>query len=212
MNLPSLASWRKRLGSPLAVHIEGVGALTLVVVALLVRIGIDWSAAGGGTARVAAGEKARLDSLTMATAPLRGLDKRVAAIRQTIDSFYTQRIPATYSAIAIRIGEIGTQSGVRLSRVTYTQGPRGNDLTEISIDAGISGEYPGIMKFVNGLERDRTFFVIRAMTLNGQESGQVNLRLRFSAWLRPADAEASGLPMTAGDKPASRLPNDNKKE
>ena len=45
------------------------------------------------------------------------------------------------------------------------------DLTEISMDAGISGEYPQIMRFVNGLERDQTFFVIRAMALTGQQGG-----------------------------------------
>ena len=64
------------------------------------------------------------------------------------------------------------------------------------MDAGISGNYPQIMHFVNSLERDQTFFVIRAMALTGQQGGLVNLRLRVSTWLRPADAEASGLPAT----------------
>jgi hypothetical protein len=31
------------------------------------------------------------------------------------------------------------------------------------MEAGISGDYPQIMRFVNSLERDHTFFVIRAM-------------------------------------------------
>ena len=56
------------------------------------------------------------------------------------------------------------------------------------MDAGISGSYPDIMRFVNSLERDQNFFVIRAMQLTGQQGGQVNLRLRVSTWLRPADA------------------------
>ena len=76
------------------------------------------------------------------------------------------------------------------------------------MDAGISGEYPQIMRFVNGLERDQTFFVIRAMALTGQQGGLVNLRLRVSTWLRPADAAASGLPPTPSrdaSKPLRRL-------
>ena len=88
------------------------------------------------------------------------------------------------------------KSGVRLSRVQYTQGLPGSDLTEIQLDAGISGDYSQIMRFVNGLERDQNFFVIRAMALTGQQGGLVNLRLRVSTWLRPADAAASGLPPT----------------
>ncbi len=89
-----------------------------------------------------------------------------------------------------------SKSGARLSHLTYTQGTPGIDLTEISMEASISGEYPQMMRFVNGLERDQIFFVIRAMSLNGQQSGQANLRLRVSTWLRTADAAASGLPMT----------------
>ncbi len=64
------------------------------------------------------------------------------------------------------------------------------------MDANISGGYPQIMRFVNSLERDQTFFVIRGMQLTGQQGGLVNLRLRVSTWLRPADAAASGLPST----------------
>jgi hypothetical protein len=72
------------------------------------------------------------------------------------------------------------------------------------MDAGISGDYPAIMRFVNSLERDQIFFVIRAMSLTGQQGGLVNLRLRVSTWLRPADAAASGLPATpeTGESPA----------
>jgi hypothetical protein len=99
----------------------------------------------------------------------------------------------------MRIGELEVKSGARLSRVQYTQGPQGVDLTEVSLDAGISGAYPDIMRFVNGLERDQMFFVVRGMQLTGQQGGLVNLRLRVSTWMRPADAAASGLPPTPKD-------------
>jgi hypothetical protein len=44
------------------------------------------------------------------------------------------------------------------------------------------------------------------MALTGQQGGLVNLRLRVSTWLRPADAAASGLPPTpeAGDERLQR--------
>ncbi len=76
-------------------------------------------------------------------------------------TFYAKRIPPNYSSIATRIGELALKGPVRLSRVQYTQGAAGSDLTKISMDAGISGDYPQIMRFVNSLERDQTFFVIR---------------------------------------------------
>jgi len=186
--------------------------LVLIVIALVVQLGIDWTAANTRAPRIAASERTDLDSLTKATVPLRGLDQRVAQTREQIDTFLAQRIPANYSSIAVRIGELEVQSGVRLSRVEYSQGSRGSDLTEISIDSGVGGDYPQIMQFVKRLERDRMFFVIRSMTLTGQQGGLVSLQLRFSTWLRPAEAAASGLPATASARTNSGLSSDNKKE
>jgi Tfp pilus assembly protein PilO len=190
------SSWRERLASPLTWHSAGFAVLLVIVIALAVRLGLDWAATNGRSTDALAGKQIELKALDHATAPLRGLDKRVEESRFQIDAFYARRIPTSYSSIATRIGELEVKSGVRLSRVQYTQGNAGSELTEISMDAGISGDYPQIMRFVNSLERDQTFFVIRAMALTGQQGGLVNLRLRVSTWLRPADAAASGLPPT----------------
>jgi Tfp pilus assembly protein PilO len=197
--------WRERLTSPLTWHFAGFAVLLLLVIGLAIRLGLDWAATNGRSTDALAGKQVELKALDMQTAPLRGLDKRVAESRSKMEAFYAERIPPNYSSIAARIGELQVKSGVRLSRVQYTQGPPGSDLTEISMDAGISGSYPEIMRFVNSIERDQTFFVIRAMALTGQQGGLVNLRLRVSTWLRPADAEASGLPPTpeAGDVPTT---------
>jgi hypothetical protein len=192
------APWRERMASPLTWHLAGVAVLALVVIGLAVRFGLDWAATNSRSNDALSGKQVELKALDLETAPLRGLDKRVEDSHAKLEEFYSKRIPSNYSLIATRIGELQVASGVRLSRVQYTQGPPGSDLTEISMDAGISGAYPAIMRFVNSIERDQTFFVIRAMSLTGQQGGLVNLRIRVSTWLRPADAAASGLPLTPG--------------
>ncbi|HUX28792.1 MAG TPA: hypothetical protein VMV39_08385 [Terracidiphilus sp.] len=196
MNNHSSIPWRERLSSPLTWHYAGLAVLVLLVIGLSVRLGMDWAATNSSSTDALAGKQVELKALEMQTAPLRGLDKRVAMSHKEMLAFYDKRIPANYSSIATRIGELEVGSGVRLSRVQYTQGVPGTDLTEITMDAGISGEYPQIMRFVNALERDPVFFVIRTMSLTGQQGGMVNLRLRVSTWLRPAAAAASGLPQT----------------
>jgi Tfp pilus assembly protein PilO len=196
MSKRTLAPWREHLASPLTWHYAGFAVMVVLVIGLAIRLGLDWAATNGHSNDALAGKQVELTALNLQTAPLRGLEKRVAASRAEMKSFYDKRIPPNYSSIATRIGELQVKSGVRLSRVQYTQGQAGSDLTEISMDAGISGDYPSIMRFVNSLERDQTFFVIRAMALTGQQGGLVNLRLRVSTWLRPADAAASGLPST----------------
>ncbi len=203
MNNRFSISWRERLTSPLTWHYAGLVVLLVAVIWLGVRLGLDWAATNSSSTGALASKQVELKALELETAPLRGLEKRVADSRAQMKNFYAKRIPGNYSSIATRIGELQIKSGVRLSRVQYTQGPPGTDLTEITMDAGISGEYPQIMRFVNGLEVDPTFFVIRAMSLTGQQGGMVNLRLRVSTWLRPADAAASGLPQTQTEPAAA---------
>jgi Tfp pilus assembly protein PilO len=187
---------RERLNSPLTWHYAGLVVLVVAVGALGVRFGMDWSTTHGDASSQIAGKQLQLKALDMQTAPLRGLDKRVEESRNQMRTFYKKRIPANYSSFATRIGDLQVKSGVRLSRLLYTQGASSGDLTEISLDAGISGDYPQIMRFINGLERDQNFFVVRAMSLTGQQGGMVNLRLRVSTWMRAADAANSGLPQT----------------
>jgi Tfp pilus assembly protein PilO len=202
----SSSRWRERLASPLTWHIAGFVVLLGLAIALAIRLGFDWAAMDSHSSDVLANKQLELKAFEIQTAPLRGLDQRVEKTRKQMAEFYQKRIPPNYSSIDARIVELQVASGVRLTRVQYTQGKPGASLTEIAMDASISGDYPAIMRFVNSVERDPMFFIIRTMALTGQQGGLVNLRLRVSTWLRPEDAAASGLPTT---EPANML-QDNK--
>lgn len=196
MNTTTPTVWRERLTSPLTWHYAGFGLLLVLAIGLAARLGLDWVAIDRRAGEVVAGKQLELRAIEHETAPLRGLEKKVAITRGELHTFFAKRIPPNYSSIVAEFNGLAVKNGVRLSRAQFSQGTPGLDLTEISIDSGISGEYPQIMHFINGLERDQMFFVIRAMSLTGQQGGLVNLRLRISTWLRPADAAASGLPAT----------------
>ncbi|MGC1421954.1 MAG: hypothetical protein WA354_06205 [Terracidiphilus sp.] len=202
---PNPVTTRERLSSPLTWHYVGLAVMILIVAILAVRLGLDWSATDSSSNDALVNKQIELKTLEVQTAPLRGLEGRVKDSRVQIQDFYAKRIPANYSSILTRIGELEVKSGVHLSRVGYSQGASAGDLTEISMDAGISGEYQQIMHFVNDLERDKTFFVIRAMAFTGQQGGLVNLRLRVSTWLRPSDVP-NGLPPTSSETPATAVP------
>ena len=184
---------REGLFSPLGLHAVAVGILAIAVIVLGVRVGLDWSTTSSSNVDAMESRQSELKLLQLQTAPLRGLDKKVELSRAQIDEFYGKRVPASWSVILERLGQLQSQTKIRLSRVQYTRAPGSGDLTEIRMDAGVSGDYPQIMRFINGLERSQTFFVIRAMALTGQQSGTVNLRLQVSTWLRPADAAALPL-------------------
>ena len=185
----SSSKWRERLASPLTWHFVGFAVLARARHRAVHPAGARLGRDGQPLSDVLAGKQIELRALEIQTAPLRGLDQargkdaRGRCWRSTRSAF-RPTTPRSRAASA----NWQVASGVRLSRVQYTQGAPGSDLTEISMDAGISGEYPAIMRFINSMERDQTFFIIRAMSLTGQQGGLVNLRLRVSTWLRPADA------------------------
>lgn len=194
--------WRERLSSPVTWHYVGFAILLVGVIALAARFALDWAAIRAGNSNALTGKQIQLKALELQTAPLHGLDQRIVETRVQIKQFYDKRIPPNYSTISTEIGDLGVKSGVRLTRVQYLQRAPENNLAEISIDAGVTGEYPQIMRFINSLERDKTLFVIRGMGLTGQQGGAVNLRLQLSTWLRPEDAAASGLPQQTANTAA----------
>jgi type IV pilus assembly protein PilO len=193
---PASTTWRERLASPLTWHLVGFFVLLVLAVGLGIRLALDWTATDSHSTDVLAGKQIQLRALEFQTAPLRGIDGRVEQTRLEIDKFQEKRIPPTYSSIDERIDQLEVASGVHLTRVQYTQRKPDSGLTEITIDTNLTGDYPAIMRFVNSIERDPIFFVIRAMSFTGAQGGLVSLRMELSTWLRPADAEASGLPPT----------------
>ena len=201
---------RERLFSPVGFHAVGFGILAVATILLGIRVGLDWRTIGSGNRDEIAGKQAQLRALTIQTAPLRGLGGKVDESRKQIDTFYAKRIPPSYSAILETLGQLKAKGPVQLSRAGYTQAPGSGDLTEIRIDAGLSGDYVGIMRFINNMERNETFFVIRAMQLTGQQSGTVNLHMQVSTWLRPEDAAASGWPVEGA--PGTQPPGADSKE
>jgi type IV pilus assembly protein PilO len=83
---------------------------------------------------------------------------------------------------------LAKKQGVKLTRVQYAYSPvlegTTGELTEARMDAGLSGDYRLLVQFVNALERDKMFFLITGVTLTGQQSGTVGLRLRLTTYLR----------------------------
>jgi len=190
-------------------HWAGVALLVLVNVYLLVQMGLAWKLANSQNAEALAQQQIQLKSAEIAAKPLEGLDVKLAAASDKSDEFYRERLPVSYSEIATELGVLKGKSKVRLTRVNYSQpaaangkkapeGPGGtlvpstgkNQLTEVLMDASLAGDYRSLVQFINGLERDKEFFLIDGITLTGQQSGQVSLRIRTTTFLRgPVTAE-----------------------
>ena len=183
--------------TPLRLHWLGVALLLGVNTFLLMRLGILWNAASSHSAEAIAQQRVQLKAADAAAVPLRGVDAKVAKSTADADRFYRERLPLVQSQVVAELGELAKRNNVRMTRATYAQAVvlagTANELTEEKIDASLSGDYRPLMLFLNALERDKTFFVIDGVTLNGQQTGLVNLRLGLTTYLRGgAEAAATG--------------------
>jgi type IV pilus assembly protein PilO len=194
----------------LNLHIAWLAIVGLVNLYLLLHIAIAWRAANSENADALAQQTGLMKSAQGAAKPLQGLDAKLEQATKDADKFYKQRLPFAYSEVAGELGALAKKQGVKLTRVQYAESPvmdgTAGALTEVRMDASLSGDYRPLVLFMNGLERDKMFFVIYGVTLTGQSSGTVGLRLRLLTYLRPpVGVESSDKSVTApaGDAAAS---------
>jgi hypothetical protein len=200
----------RSLLNPLNLHWAGVGLLALVNVYLLAHMAFLWHASSNYNADAMEQQQIALKTAGIAVEPLRGLDAKLVMSTTEADEFYKQRLPGSDSQIAGELGVLTKKAGVRLAGAQYVHAAvlagSAGELTELRIDARLSGDYRPLVLFLNSLERDKMFFVINGVSLTGQQSGTVNLRLRLTTYLRggmPADAD---VPVETSESTATSAP------
>jgi type IV pilus assembly protein PilO len=123
--------------------------------------------------------RAQLTSKNRQVEPLRGLDKKIPLAMQQIDDFYKTRFSAHDSDVAETLGNLSKQTGVKIESTKYkTDDPESVGLRREEIEASIEGDYQPLMKFLNGLERSKVFFIVNSIglaTQNGPIKLQINL-------------------------------------
>ncbi len=186
---PSTLSISARVRSWLTatnLHFAGVALLAVLVLYLFVHIIIVWQALSARDDNAIYQQSVALRSAQIAAQPLRGLDQKLVKSTADADTFYAASLPYGYSEVAAELGVLTKKTNVHLGQVHYVQAnvPGISALTEVKMDAIISGDYRPIVQFINDVERDKQFFVINGINLTGQQTGQVNLRLRMTTYLR----------------------------
>ena len=173
----------------------GITLLALISLYLLVQIAFAWSTASSQNSAALEQQTIELKAAEIATKPLAGLDQKLIAATRDADNFYDTRLPTSYSEVLAELGALTKERGVKLTRAQYAPSPvlsgSSGALTEIRMDASLNGDYRPLVLFINSLERDKMFFLIRGVTLTGQQSGTVGLRLALTTYLRPANGTAS---------------------
>lgn len=183
----------RRWFTVLNLHLAGAAALAVLVLVLAVKAVLAVHAAGAVDSESYQQEQIHYVQLHAQMAHLQGLPQKVDGARDDAAHFYDARIAPNNSTILAELGATAVKNQVRLSRAQYSPSPAIDGLTEVRIDASLSGDYTPIMHFINDIERDKNhvFFIIDGLTFTGQQGGLVNLRLQLSTYLQ---AGATDLP------------------
>jgi type IV pilus assembly protein PilO len=181
------------LFSKLNLHLAALGVVLAVDVFIGVRFALAWQAIRADQSSAFVQQQLRYGQLRAQMQHLNGLPQKVDAADGDAQTFYQERIAPNYSTMLAQLMDTAEKDHVQLSRSGYAQDAAIPGLTDVRIDAGLSGQYTDMMHFINDVERDKdhVFFLIDGITLTGQQGGLVNLRLRLETYLR---SDATDLP------------------
>ena len=116
------------------------------------------------------------------------ISKELPAIEQQCDTFFKQELPeagAGYSTVVDSLGEVARTAGLQTENVTFRQhdaDKRGIILVEIG--ATVNGDYPSVVRFINGLEHSEKFYVLDELGLAEGSAGNLRLNLRLRTYFR----------------------------
>jgi type IV pilus assembly protein PilO len=180
-------------------HYGAIIILLLLNLTLAVRLIFAWNRAKQGDASNIAASQSQYRAMKLKTTPLKGLEKKIDQAKLDQQAFYDKRFPANDSQVLTELGALAVKNNVLLSRAQYGHRKPQQGLVGMQIEANLSGDYAPIVRFINGLERDKLFFLVEGIALNGQQSGVVSLRMHLTTFLRADTANAGGalLPTSA---------------
>ncbi len=203
--IPRLTARARALLTAMNLHFAGVAALIVLDLYLIIHLAFVWQGLSGANADAIDRQRVQMTAAELAAKPLRGLDQKLVVSTADADAFYQKRLPYATSQVVAETGDLAHRAGVHWTRAQYTYLPvlsGTNALTEVHMDASVSGDYRPIVQFINSVERDKLFFVINGINLTGQQTGQVSLRIRLTTYLRAPNARELSAEMPASDADA----------
>jgi Tfp pilus assembly protein PilO len=121
--------------------------------------------------------------------------KRATEIREKIpqvlkqfDDFENTLLPASkgYSVISQEMDEYARDTHLIVDNVKFHEKEvTGRNLTELTLESSVTGDYNGIVRFLNDLQRSKHVYIVDGLDVDSQTSGQgpvgalrINLHMR----------------------------------
>lgn len=118
----------------------------------------------------------------------RDVEKGIPDIAKQCDRFYNEQLlgPSQgYAALVADLGNIAQKAGLETRGVRFTQKSASkHGVTEVDATAVIEGNYDALIRFINGLERSKNFYVLDSLQLASSTKGRVKLNIRLHTYFR----------------------------
>jgi type IV pilus assembly protein PilO len=172
-----------------------LSVITIVVTAdiALFAFSIQMSAAKSPQRQLAE-QRAHLKILKADVKRARDIQSDIPKIKADCDRFETSLVQSSqgYSAISAELTDQAKHAGVLLDSVGFKPKPLARrGITEVEVDATITGEYRSVVRFLNGLQRSDNYYVLQSLSLaSGQNShgpvGSLRVALHMKSYFRNA--------------------------
>ncbi len=129
--------------------------------------------------------QAELTTKTRQVAPLKDLPQKVDLASHQINDFYKKRFPSQESQILTQLGKIAAANGVSIDQgKNKVNDSDVEGLRSVEIEEDFAGSYNSLAHFINALERDEMFFIIKSVSLAGSQQGPVKLSVKLETYLK----------------------------
>jgi Type II secretion system (T2SS), protein M subtype b len=139
--------------------------------------------------------RSQRDQLSLQAKLLRADIKRGETIRASLpqvgkdcDTFYDESFldaKTGYSRIESDLDSIAQKANVKTPALSFKQKSiEGRGVTEISINTAVDADYPSVIRFINGLERSRNFYLVDDLHLASANPGTIQLEITMHTYFR----------------------------
>ena len=119
---------------------------------------------------------------------------KMPATRKDCEKFEQSLPPEStgYSSVIAELDEVAKKSGLQIVTLTSKQKELANrGMTELSLEATVNGDYSSVVRFLNGLQRSSSFYVVDGLALgtdpqNQSGNGPIRVGLHLRTYFRVA--------------------------
>ena len=103
------------------------------------------------------------------------IKEKMPATRNDCEKFEKSLPPQSVgtSSVVAELDDIAKKSGLQI--VTLSDKPKelsNRGMTEVELDATVNGDYGSVVRFLNGLQRSQSFYIVDGLTLGTEAQNQ----------------------------------------